>query len=42
MAFWDQMRRGMTRAATEAEKQTHIARLSLEINGVKNDIKRKT
>ena len=41
MAFWQQVRRGVTKAAAEAEKQANIARLTLEINGVKGNIRRK-
>lgn len=42
MAFWEQVKRGMNKAATEAEKQANIARLALELSGVRNDVKHKT
>ena len=41
MAFWEQLKRGVSRAADEAEKQATIARLNLEIKGVKGNIREK-
>lgn len=41
MSLWDQMRRGVNRAAQEAEKQATIARLSMEINQTKGQVKDK-
>lgn len=38
MALWDKVKRGVERAADEAEKQAAIARLNLEMKGVKGDI----
>jgi len=41
VSFWDQMKRGVNRAAQEAERQAAIARLSMEINQNKGQIKDK-
>ena len=42
MSFWDQVRRGASKAATEAGKQTTIARLNYQMGEVKTELGRKT
>jgi len=41
MALWDKLKRGVEIAADEAEKQATIARYSLELNGVRGQIRNK-
>lgn len=41
MSLWDNMRKGVNRAAAEAERQAAIAKLSMEVNGTKGKIKDK-
>ena len=41
MSLWDNMRKGVNRAAAEAERQAAIAKLSMEINSTKGKVKDK-
>lgn len=41
MSLWDNMRKGVNRAAAEAEKQAAIAKLSMEVNSTKGKVKDK-
>lgn len=41
MTFWDRVQRGVGQAAKEAQKQATIAKLNLDITGVKGDIRKK-
>ncbi|MGH2461737.1 MAG: hypothetical protein ACRDIY_23025 [Chloroflexota bacterium] len=39
MSLWDNMRKGVNRAAAEAEKQAAIAKLSMEVSSTKGKVK---
>jgi hypothetical protein len=41
MSFWKQVRQGVSSAASEAERQATIGRLSLEVNGIKGNVRKK-
>jgi hypothetical protein len=41
VSFWQKVQRGVSSAASEAEKQANIAKLSLEVNGAKGSISKK-
>ena len=41
MSFWQKVQRGVSSAASEAEKQANIAKLMVEVNGVKGSISKK-
>jgi hypothetical protein len=41
VSFWQKVQRGVSSAASEAEKQANIAKLSLDINGTKGSISKK-
>ena len=41
MTFWKKVQSGMAGAASEAAKQATIAKLNLDINGAKGDIRKK-
>ncbi len=41
MSFFQKVRQGVSSAATEAERQATIARLSLDVNGTKGAIRKK-
>lgn len=41
MSLWDNMRKGVNRAAAEAERQAAIAKLSMEVNSTKGKVKDK-
>jgi hypothetical protein len=41
VSFWQKVQRGVSNAASEAEKQATIAKLSLEANGAKGAISKK-
>jgi len=42
MGIWDKVGRGVGRAASEAEKQAAVAKLSLEINGTNGEVRKRT
>lgn len=41
MSFWKQVRQGVSSAASEAERQATLARLNLDVNGTKGNIRKK-
>jgi hypothetical protein len=41
VSFWQKVQRGVSSAASEAEKQATIAKLMLEVNGAKGSISKK-
>jgi Zn finger protein HypA/HybF involved in hydrogenase expression len=41
MTFWNKVQSGVSRAAAEAEKQTKVTRINLQIGEVQSAIRRK-
>ena len=41
MSFWNQVKTGLSKAATEAEKQATIAKLNIQANDARVEVRRK-